>query len=99
MRQHPECDYPLKLMTPTTALSESSLNAQFKRLTGMPPYTFLLGCRLQAAQQRLRDTNTSVTEIAESLGFFSAQHFATQFKQAFGITPSAWRKGHPTITR
>jgi AraC-like DNA-binding protein len=99
MRQHPECDYSLDYMTRKTALSESRLSAHFKQLTGMPPYTFLLGCRLRAAQRHLRNTTTSITEIAESLGFFSSQHFAGHFKRAFGITPTDWRNGEIPVIR
>ena len=99
MQQHPEHDYSIERLTRMTALSESRLNAHFKRLTGLPPYTFLLACRLHAAQRRLRESNATVTAIAESLGFFSPQHFAGHFKRAFGITPTDWRKGRPPIIR
>ncbi len=99
MRQHPEHDYSIQRLTRMTALSESRLNAHFKQLTGLPPYTFLLACRLRAAQQRLRESDASVTAIAESLGFFSPQHFAGHFKRVFGITPSAWRNGQEPIIR
>jgi AraC-like DNA-binding protein len=98
LRAHPERDYPLGLLTREAALSESRLNTRFKQLTGLPPYTFLLACRMRAAQRRLRETDEPITAIAQSLGFSSSQHFAMQFKREFGVTPSAWRsgKGLPT---
>lgn len=99
MRQHPEHDYSIGRLTRSTSLSESRLSAQFKQLTGFPPYTFLLACRLRAAQRHLRETDTSITTIAESLGFFSSQHFAGHFKRAFGITPTKWRKGLNPVIR
>jgi len=99
MRQHPEHDYSIERLTRATALSESRLNAQFKQLTGLPPYTFLLACRLRAAQKNLRETGMPITMIAESLGFFSAQHFAGHFKRAFGITPTEWRNGQSPIIK
>jgi AraC-like DNA-binding protein len=91
MRAHPERDYPVAQLMREVALSESRLNTRFKQLTGLPPYTFLLACRMGAAQRRLRETDRPVTEIAQSLGFSSSQHFAMQFKREFGVTPSAWR--------
>ena len=99
MRKHPEREYPLDRLTREAALSESRLITRFKQLTGLPPYTFLLACRLRAAQQRLRVSGEPVTDIAQSLGFSSSQHFAMQFKREFGITPSALRKGHVPIIR
>lgn len=99
MRKHPEREYPIDRLTREAALSESRLITRFKQLTGLPPYTFLLACRLRAAQQRLRGSGAPVTDIAQSLGFSSSQHFAMQFKREFGITPSAWRKGQTPVIR
>jgi AraC-like DNA-binding protein len=89
----PEHNYPMKSLAREAELSESRLNTRFKQLTGLPPYAFLLACRMRMAQQRLRETDTPVTKIAQSLGFSSSQHFAMQFKREFGVTPSAWRDG------
>jgi len=97
MREHPERDYSADRLTRDAALSESQLNTRFKQLTGLPPYTFLLACRMHAAQRRLRESDAPVTQIAQSLGFSSSQHFAMQFKREFGITPSAWRAGQAPV--
>jgi len=89
IRANPEKDYPIAQMMKDTALSESRLNSRFKQMTGLPPYAFLLATRMYIAQQRLMERKESVTEIAQSLGFSSSQHFAMQFKREFGITPSS----------
>ena len=91
MRQNPEEDYPVELLMRSSALSESSLNKRFKELTGLPPYTFLLNCRLQRARKILQQSEEPVTQIAQNLKFSSSQHFAMQFKREFGVTPSQWR--------
>jgi AraC-like DNA-binding protein len=91
MRRNPEEDYPAELLMRSSALSESSLNTRFKELTGLPPYTFLLNCRLQQARKFLQQSNQSVTQIAQTLKFSSSQHFAMQFKREFGVTPSQCR--------
>jgi AraC-like DNA-binding protein len=99
MRERPQEDYPLDRLAREAALSPSQLTTRFKRLTGLPPYTFLLTCRVRSAQEILRTTDRSVTHIAQELGFSSSQHFAMQFKRELGITPSAWRAGKPPIIR
>ena len=99
MRQRPQDDYPIDRLAREAALSPSQLTTRFKQLTGLPPYTFLLACRARSAQTLLLTTDTSITAIAQSLGFSSSQHFAMQFKREFGITPSAWRAGQPPILR
>jgi AraC-like DNA-binding protein len=95
MRAHPERDYSVDRLAREAALSPSQFSTRFKRLTGLPPYTFLLACRVRAAQALLGDPALSVTRIAQQLGFSSSQHFAMQFKRETGLTPSAWRDARP----
>ena len=97
IRNHPEENYTIDQMMQETALSESQLATQFKQRVGLPPYAFLLSCRIHAAKEKLRHCNHSITDIAHALGFSSSQHFAMQFKREFGISPSAFRAGKNPI--
>jgi len=97
IRNFPEEDYSIDQMMRETALSESQLATQFKQRIGLPPYTYLLSCRIHAAKAKLRNCDLSITEIAQDLGFSSSQHFAMQFKREFGISPSAFRAGKEPI--
>ena len=99
MRQFPEQEFSIDEMARKTALSPSQLITRFKQTTGLPPYNFLLSCRIRSAKKLLCETGKPVTLIAQELGFSSSQHFAMQFKREFGITPSALRKGHPPVIR
>lgn len=92
IQSHPEKEYPVDFMMRKTALSESRLNTCFKQLTGLPPYSYLLTCRLRKAQTLLEQETSSITEISHYLNFSSSQHFAMQFKREFGCSPSTWRK-------
>jgi hypothetical protein len=75
------------------------LITRFKQVTGLPPCTFLLSCRIRTARKWLVETAKPITLIAQELGFSSSQHFAMQFKREFGITPSALRKGQQPMIR
>ena len=99
MRGSPEQEYTVDDMARKTALSPSQLITQFKKTTGLPPYNFLLSCRVRTARKLLSETDMPVTLIAQNLGFASSQHFAMQFKREFGITPSALRKGQQPVIR
>jgi len=99
MRQFPEHEHSIDAMARKTALSPSQLITRFKQVTGLPPYNFLLSCRIQTAKRQLCDTVRPITRIAQELGFSSSQHFAMQFKREFGITPSALRKAHQLMIR
>ena len=91
MRDAPARDWTIDEMTRRAAMSAPKLNLLFKRKTGIPPHAFLVSCRMAAAKERLASTMASVSDIAQRLGFPSAQHFATQFKRETGLTPRAWR--------
>lgn len=99
MRQFPEREYSIDDMARATALSPSQLITRFKQITGLPPYNFLLNCRILCAKNMLCETAKPVTLIAQELGFSSSQHFAMQFKREFGITPSALRQGQQPMIR
>ena len=44
------------------------------------------------AKELLAESDAKVTAVAQALGFPSAQHFATQFRNVTGQTPRAWRQ-------
>ena len=50
-------------------LSVPQLIRRFKAQTGMPPHTYLMTLRLQAAEMHLKYTNLSVDEIAKKVVF------------------------------
>jgi AraC-like DNA-binding protein len=63
----------------------------FKAQTGLSPKQYQLQIRLQKAQDLLANTSKSVGEIAEILGFNTAYHLSSQFKQHIGLAPQIWR--------
>jgi AraC-like DNA-binding protein len=93
MRRSPEREYPVDALARRAGLAPGHLITRFRTLTGLPPHQFLIVCRINAAKERLRRTDASVTRIALDLGFSSSPHFATLFKRQTGVTPLAWRAG------
>lgn len=64
-----------------------------RMLTNESPARYLKNARLDAAARLLRERpDCSVTAIAFDCGFQSSQHFAHQFHERFGQTPSQHRK-------
>lgn len=68
-------------------VDRSHLFRLFKRHLGISPQQYLLNLRLTRAQELLRGTDLSVTEVAFSCGFSDISHFSRSFHQAFGIPP------------
>lgn len=92
MERNPERDYPVDELSARTALSPSSLLRQFRQLMGVPPHAYLIGCRIARAKKDLLRGDKSVEQIASSLGFATARHFVTQFKNATGLPPLRWAR-------
>jgi transcriptional regulator GlxA family with amidase domain len=49
--------------------------------------------RLERARDLLRQSAVPITEIALGCGFSSASHFSRAYREAFGVTPAAERRG------
>lgn len=82
----------LKRLSETLGVSQATLSAAFREVTNQSPHRWLVERRLEYARTLLGDTSRCVTSIALDCGFCSSQHFATAFRQHFGITPSAYRR-------
>ena len=51
--------------------------------------------RRQRAQQLLRESQKSIAEIAEDLGFANTTSFSRAFRRWFNLTPGDFRGGEP----
>ena len=74
------------------AVSERTLNRKLKELTGETPKAFIDGVRISHACTLLATTNTSVKEIALSLGYTDDSVFRRLFKQKIKMTPSNYQQ-------
>ncbi len=64
----------------------------FRKEVGLPIHQYQLRLRLALSLERLAERQTGLTEIALGLGFSSHSHFTAAFHQAFGVSPSAFRR-------
>ena len=64
----------------------------FKKRFGITPYRYILKKRVNASKHLLRETNSSINEIARTLGFENSHYFSSFFKKETGTTPSEFRK-------
>lgn len=74
-------------------LSTRSLQRLFRHYLGVSPKWLLRQYRLQTAAARLTGGMPQRwTEIAVELGYFDESHFARDFTQIVGVTPSAYAR-------
>ncbi len=79
-------------MSQTAGLGRTRLSQLIKERTGDSPIIYLNRLRIRKAQELLRRTEQSVTEIAFACGFQSSQYFARTFKHLTGgRTPRGYR--------
>ncbi|OUS24271.1 AraC family transcriptional regulator [Gammaproteobacteria bacterium 45_16_T64] len=64
----------------------------FKALTNETLKTYMRSRRLANALEKLLLTDTRIIDIAIAAGYESQESFARAFKQAFGMTPSDYRR-------
>ncbi len=87
----------IKDISCTFHISPGHLQRLFKLHTGQSPHQYLLGIRLQKAEDLLKRNNYSIAEIAELCGFVSQGHFSTVFRQNVGTSPLKYRKVVKTL--
>ena len=75
--------------------SRTPLHNKLKALTGLSTTDFVRRIRLTRAQELLRTTDLTVAEVAYQTGFKHPTHFSRKFKEAFSITPKAYREESP----
>lgn len=73
------------------AVSTSYLSRAFKRQTGDTPIDYLHKCRLNRAKTLLRDTTSSVKDIALEVGYPDSGALLRQMRKYEGITPGQYR--------
>lgn len=73
-------------------VSTATLRRYFYEFTDMSPLQFIANARISHAQYLLSNTNKSITEISETVGFESISCFTRAFKRYCDTTPSEYRK-------
>lgn len=70
--------------------SKATLTATFRREFDMSVLEYINAQRMKRAEKMLKDSNASISEIAELCGYSGADYFSAAFKKRYGIPPSAW---------
>jgi len=80
----------LKLVAMRFNLSEVYVSHLFRELFGENFHSYVEKIRMEHAVQLLRTTSLNVDEIADRVGYQSANTFRRVFKRHFGVSPSAY---------
>jgi AraC-like DNA-binding protein len=73
-------------------LTSSYINRLFKKHTSYSIAGYINNLRLEHAEEHLRSTNMTISEIAENSGFASMGTFFRIFKKKYGRTPKDYQR-------
>jgi AraC-like DNA-binding protein len=83
--------WTVRRLAAVSGVSEAHFARSFKAAFGVPPHRYLLSRRIERAKALLRDTDTSVTEIAFQTGWDSLGTFGRVFRDITGESPTELR--------
>ncbi len=95
MSEHLDEDQSIEDIASQVDLGVSRFHERFLAEVGLTPADYRTHLRVRQAQQLLRNTEQTITQISFDLGFSSSQYFATVFKKIVGMTPGQYRQTQP----
>lgn len=85
-------DLSAEVLTKELGISRTLLYEKVKDLTGSTVNDYIKHLRIERAQALLKDTDMSVNEISDTVGFAYPRYFSSVFKEVTGYTPTAFKK-------
>lgn len=92
MESHIADPLTLTHLSRVSGVGPRQLNRIFTERLGRTTMRFYRDLRLEKAQNLLRNSPMSVTEIALATGFANSSHFSSSYSAYFGIAPSVNRR-------
>ncbi len=77
-------------------LSRSGFAARFSELVGEPPLEYVARWRMTKAAELLRESDLSMGQVAEQVGYHSETAFNRAFKRWEGTAPASYRRQQST---
>jgi transcriptional regulator GlxA family with amidase domain len=82
----------LESMAKAAGLSKFHFHRMFATAYGITPAAYVSQRRVERAQDLLRSTNLTVTEVCHAVGFSSLGSFSSRFKEITGETPREFQR-------
>lgn len=65
----------------------------FKTKTGLSPHQYVIRRRVERAKTLLADSDLTIAEVAEAVGFANQSHLAFHVRRQLGVSPKTLRRG------
>ena len=73
-------------------VGQTTLMKKFKEETGLGVMEYFMGVKIERAKEMIAKTSMDFFEIADHLGFSSANYFSRAFKHKVGMTPTEYSR-------
>ena len=90
--EHHERQHGVAFYADRLCISAKYLSSVVKSVTGYAPHTWINEAVVMQAKRKIRTTDRSIQQIAESLHFATSTSFVRFFRQHTGCTPLDYRK-------
>lgn len=87
-----EPDFDVQHLAEKVNMSRSTLTRKLKAITGLTPLEYIRRVKMQHACRMLKNSHTTVNEVALALGYYNRKYFTACFKEEYGLTPSEYQK-------
>jgi RpiB/LacA/LacB family sugar-phosphate isomerase len=94
IRENIARDLSVAELAQTVGMSQYYFSKLFKMSTGTTPHQYVMRQRVERAQEHLRETCTTLAEVATLVGFETQSHFTSVFRHLVGATPKQYREMH-----
>jgi AraC-like DNA-binding protein len=84
----------VEVLSRKLGLNRNKLSYGFKHLFDMTISDYCTECRLQKAWELLRDSELSISHIANQVGYAQPAAFSTAFRRRFGMRPRDAKRTH-----
>jgi len=88
-----DSDLSLESLAAESGYSRAHFLRMFRAATGLTPHQYIMDLRLKRAQERLRQANSSIVDVALACGFSSQSHMTSVFRRQLDTTPGEFRRG------
>ena len=85
-------DNPIAYYAKMCNLSESRFSHAFKEFTSLSPKQYILKAKTEISKEFLKNTDLTVLQIANNVGFQSQNYFSRIFKKYTGCSPTKYRE-------
>ena len=82
----------LRRVAREVGMSYFHFSRAFKQSIGVTPTNYIAERRSERAKKLMRETDSTISEIALRLGFSSQSHFTACFRRVAGVTPRTFRQ-------